>query len=187
MPCSGCSVLHGGNSQWKEKNWGICKMQKLYSNPGYGSGTLWGQQNRKYQLFESMTLDLTSILLNILHGEKDIISYFLFEISVKNFTFSSKDNDSTSVLVTLTHSLLILPFSTPLKTVHFKFWFDKGPPLTSWKFAHSSHLEKSPSQWTPPQPNFYSLLSPTKQQFASCNPIKMSFLGVVIAPVPFLF
>ena len=128
MPCSGCSVLHGGNSQWKEKNWGICKMQKLYSNPGYGSGTLWGQQNRKYQLFESMTLDLTSILLNILHGEKDIISYFLFEISVKNFTFSSKDNCSTSVLVTLTHSLLILPFSTPLKTVHFKFWFDKGPP-----------------------------------------------------------
>ena len=128
MPCSGCSVLHGGNSQWKEKNWGICKMQKLYSNPGYGSGTLWGQQNRKYQLFESMTLDLTSILLNILHGEKDIISYFLFEISVKNFTFSSKDNYSTSVLVTLTHSLLILPFSTPLKTVHFKFWFDKAPP-----------------------------------------------------------
>ena len=161
MPCSGCSVLHGGNSQWKEKNWGNCKMQKLYSNPGYGSGTLWGQQNRKYQLFESMTLDLTSILLNILHGEKDIISYFLFEISVKNFTFSSKDNYSTSVLVTLTHSLLIPPFSTPLKTVHFKFWFDKAPPPpTSWKFAHSSHLEKSPSQWTPPPNQIFIHSSP---------------------------
>ena len=147
MPCSGCSVLHGGNSQWKEKNWGICKMQKLYSNPGYGSGTLWGQQNRKYQLFESMTLDLTSILLNILHGEMDIISYFLFEISVKNFTFSSKDNDSTSVLVTLTHSLLIFPFSTPLKTVHFKFWFDKGPPPSP---AENLHV---PPTWKNPHPS----------------------------------
>ena len=135
-----------------------------------------------------MTLDLTSILLNILHGEKDIISYFLFEISVKNFTFSSKDNYSTSVLVTLTHSLLILPFSTPLKTVHFKFWFDKGRPPHQLKICTFLPPGKIPIPVdSPPQPNLYSLLSPTKQQFASWNPIKMSFLGVVIAPVPFLF
>ena len=116
----------------------------------------WGQQNRKYQLFESMTLDLTSILLNILHGEKDIISYFLFEISVKNFTFSSKDNYSIYFSFgNINPFISNPPFLYPPENCIYilNFGLIKSPP-TSWKFAHSSHLEKSPSQWTPPPTKF---------------------------------
>ena len=36
-------------------------------------------------------------------------------------------------------------------------------------------------------PSYQRLISPTTEQFSCYNPIKTSFLAVVIAPIPFLF
>ena len=53
------------------------------------------------------------------------------------------------------------------------------------------HLETfSPSRLPPHQilsPSLNINSSPSKKQFSCYNPIKTSFLAVVIAPVPFLF
>ena len=50
--------------------------------------------------------------------------------------------------------------------------------------AHSLDSLPPPGKMIPPSPNFYS---PTKQQFSCYNPIKTSFLAVVVAPVLFPF
>ena len=46
--------------------------------------------------------------------------------------------------------------------------------------GYSSFAKKN----APPSPNFYL---PKKQQFSCYNPIKTTFLAVVVAPVPFPF
>ena len=56
---------------------------------------------------------------------------------------------------------------------------DGGSPTTIWKFAHPTHLEKSP-----PPTKFLST-PPTKQQLSSYNPIKTAFLDAVIVPALF--
>ena len=60
-----------------------------------------------------------------------------------------------------------------------------SPPPLAKKFIIPSPTGKvpPPPSRLPPQ-NFYP---PSKQQFSCYNPIKTSYLVVVIAPVPFLF
>ena len=72
------------------------------------------------------------------------------------------------------------------------FTFKNWVPPTSWKFADCLlHQEKSPSPRRPstnflfPLPKFHSL-PPLNNSFHVYSPIKTSFLGVVLDPVPIL-
>ena len=73
----------------------------------------------------------------------------------------------------------------------FPYWGMGESCPTSQKFAFPPHLEILPVD--SPLPDFYpppltkGKFPLTKSQFSCYDPIKISFLAVVIAPVPFLF
>ena len=65
----------------------------------------------------------------------------------------------------------------------FPYW-GNPPPDENLLIAPPPHqkIPPTPSRLPPPKVNSPS---PTKQQFPSYNPIKTTFLAVVIAPAPF--
>ena len=87
---------------------------------------------------------------------------------------------------------LILSFSETYIENKKIFTFKNWVPPTSWKFADCLlHQEKSPSPRRPSTnflfllPKFHSL-PPLNNSFHVYSPIKTSFLGVVLDPVPIL-